>query len=250
MKTIAITSMDKTYYSRIGRSMLRSYKKYWSDSFPLYCYNEGEFDLKVKTIRSLGWNLGTEYEQFQQRHTNSKVQTFAKKGFSIIHAMENLDFDRLIWLDADIIVTKAIPMQLIEFITGKAILSTHFSVWHQWPTESGDPRLAHSCETGFFILNKRHPGFEDFKNTYKDIYVNDKNQDIRRFYDGEVYGKTVELMQEQGHKMQNLNPGRHKTPISRSVMAPYITHHKAGLKDSFSEENVAEFLGPEDDNEI
>ena len=106
------------------------------------------------------------------------------------------------------------------------MLSAHFSVWHE-----KDDKTYHSCETGFFVLNKRHEGFADFASTYKEIYNKDKTEGMRRFYDGEVYGRTVELMQEKGYKMNNLNPARHKTPISRSAMAPYITHFKAGLKD-------------------
>jgi hypothetical protein len=47
-----------------------------------------------------------------------------------------------------------------------------------------------------------------------------------------VYGKTVEIMLNKGYKMLNLNPGKHKTPISRSVISPYLSHFKAGLKES------------------
>lgn len=228
MKIAAITSMDKKYYSHCGKAMLTSHKKNASDLFPLYVYNEDDFLVKVKTAHSIGWNLGTDYEEFQKRHSNEKVKTFAKKGFPIIDAMENFECDRLMWLDADLIIRQPIPLQLLELISPDDILSTHFSVWH-----TKDSVEYHSCETGFFILNKQHPGFEEFKNTYKTIYTQDKTEDLRRFYDGEVYGKTVELMEAKGYKMMNLNSGRHKTPISRSIMKPYITHFKAGLKDRF-----------------
>ena len=225
-KYTAFTSMDKKYYDHCGKAMLASYKKNWSTLFPLMVYNEEEFEVKVKTVTPVGWDLGTEYELFQERHNNGKVKTFAKKGFTIIHAMENVDCERLIWLDADTIITEDVPIQLLDLIAPDDVLSTHFSVWHEQ-----DGVTYHSCETGFFILNKTHPGYEDFCNTYKDIYINDKSQDLRRFYDGEIYGKTVEIMEAKGNKMLNLNPGHHKTPIGRSVIAPYVTHFKAGLKD-------------------
>ena len=223
----AITSMDKKYYNHCGRAMLRSYKKHWSSLFPLSVYNEDNFQVKVKTINSVGWDLGEEYEKFQNRHGNSRVKTFAKKGFPIINAMETFDCERLIWLDADTIIRAEMPKQLLEIIAPDDVLSTHFSVWH-----TKDGVKYHSCETGFFIVNKTHKGFDEFYKTYRDIYHNDKTDGLRRFYDGEVYGKTVEIMEAQGHDMLDLNPGRHKTPISRSVLAPYITHFKAGLKDS------------------
>lgn len=224
---VAITSMNQKYYDHCGKIMLGSYKKHWNGLFPLCVYNEDDFQVKVKTVIPVGWNLGEEYQQFQIRHSNDRVRTFAKKGFSIINAMEKINCDRLIWLDADTVIRAEMPRQLLELISPDDVLSTHFSVWH-----TKDNTEYHSCETGFFILNKTHKGFDEFCSTYKDIYYNDKTDHLRRFYDGEVYGKTVELMEAKGHKMLNLNPSRHKTPISRSVIAPYITHFKAGLKDS------------------
>jgi hypothetical protein len=229
MKYVAITSMNQKYYDHCGRAMLRSYKKYWSHILPLYVYNEDDFAVKVKIVETLGWNLGEAYEQFQSRHSNDKVKTFAKKGFPIINAMESISAsaERIIWLDADVIVQAEIPQQLLDLIAPDDVLSSHFSVWHE-----KDSIMYNSCETGFFILNTKHAGYKDFCDAYKDIYHNDRTDGLRRFYDGEVYGKTVELMEAEGYKMLNLNPGRHKTPISRSVLSPYITHFKAGLKDA------------------
>lgn len=227
MKYAAITSMDEKYYNHCGKAMLASYKKHWSNVLPLYVYNEDNFHVKVKTVQTLGWNLGTEYEKFQQRHKNERVLTFAKKAFSIINAMDKIIADRIIWLDADTIIQNEIPLQMLDLIAPCDVLSTHFSVWHRKENIE-----YHSCETGFFILNRQHKAFKTFCDVYKDIYSNDNIEGLRRFYDGEVYGKTVETLENLGHKMLNLNPGRHKTPISRSVIAPYITHFKAGLKDT------------------
>lgn len=232
-KYAAFTSMDEKYYSHCGRAMLRSYKKYWLHSVPIYVYNEDDFLVKVNGINCLGWKLGNDYNQFQTRHRNRKVKTFAKKGFSILKAAENLDYDRIVWLDADTIAIRDVDTMLLDLVAPDDVLSTHFSVWHEQ-----DGIEYHSCETGFFILNKRHPGFQEFINTYRDIYINDKDADLRRFYDGEVYGKTVEIMAAKGYKMMNLNPGKHKTPIGRSVIAPYVTHYKAGLKDSVDFTNI------------
>ena len=40
-----------------------------------------------------------------------------------------------------------------------------------------------------------------------------------------------------------LNPGqKHKTPIPRSVMAPYIKHYKAGAKELYTSESLLEEL--------
>lgn len=233
MKYAAFTSMNQDYYDHCGRAMLRSYKKCLSHIMPMHVYNEDNFNVKIKTVTTLGWHESDEYKAFQKRHSNSHVKKFAKKGFSVINAMKNIECERLIWFDADTIIQNEIPQHLLELISPKDVLSTHFSVWH-----NKNNKEWHSCETGFFILNKTHPAFPKFYETYRDIYVNDKTDDLRRFYDGEVYGRTVELMEQKGHSMMNLNPGRHKTPISRSVLAPYLNHFKAGVKDNLDNEII------------
>lgn len=226
-KYTIITSMDKEYYNNCGKAMLQSWKRHATNIGDFWLYNEQLFEPKVKGVNKAGWMLGPEYVKFQRRHTNHKIKTFAKKAFPIIDAMERLDCDRLVWVDADCVFTNNIPRMLLELISPDDTLSSHFSVWHE---QNG--KTYHSCETGFFILNKRHPGYSDFCNDYKDIYYNDKTDGLRRFYDGEVYGKCVELAEARGHKVLNLNPGKHKTPISRSIIAPYISHFKAGLKEN------------------
>jgi hypothetical protein len=198
-----------------------------ASKIPLYLYNE-DFDIDLP-IHKQGWNLGLDFENFMRRWSGKKyarVATFAKKGFSIIHAMETIDCDRLIWIDADCVFKKQIDYSILEKISEDDILSSHFSVYH-----NVDGKIFHSCETGFFILNKRHHMFEQFKNTYKEIYINDQTENLRRFYDGEIYGETVNRL--NGPHMKNLNVGDWKTPMKRSVIGDYIEHYKGkSLKDS------------------
>lgn len=246
----AITSMDSDYYDHCGRVMLRSWKKNWSRFIPIYVYNEANFRIKVTGVLTKGWVLGNDYLAFQRRHTNSKVKTFAKKAYPIIDAMETLDCDRLMWLDADSVLKKVPPKPFFELLCPDDTLSCHFEVYHPWPSETDPDRLAHSCETGFFMLNKRHPGFQLFKETYARIYNRDEVQGLRRFYDGEVYGKTVQICRDAGHKVLDLNPGKHKTPISRSVIAPYISHYKAGLKDNVDFDKILAEIEAEPDDEV
>ena len=222
----AITSMDRKYWDRAGKAMLQSYKKHLSDVFPLYCYNEDGFNIKVKTVTPMGWNLGPAYAHFQSTTSNPKVRNFGKKAFSIIDAMNNVDADRLIWFDADTVINARMPHHLLELISPNNVLSTHFGVKHQ-----KENTTYFSCETGFFILNMKHPKFKDFKDLYTKIYIEKQTEGLRRFYDGEVYGKVVQTLEQRGIDMMELNPGqRHKTPIPRSVIAPYLSHFKAGLK--------------------
>ena len=236
--------MNSHYYNHSGKVMIKSYSEYFDSNVPLYVYNEDDTQFKVKNVNSVSWNLGTDYLKFQKRWaSNSKIRGFSKKAFSIIHAMNNIECDRLIWLDADTIITRSVLLQLLELISPPDILSTHYGVVHPWPSETDETRTAFSCETGFFILNKRHESFGKFKEIYTDMYVKDRVENIRRFYDGEVYGETVRLLSQDGVKMLDLNPGNiHKTPIPRSILAPYISHNKAGLKDTINYTEIEKLL--------
>lgn len=229
VRFVMMTSMDKKYYEASGKAMMASWKRHAEVIGDLFVYNEQLFEPKIKNVQKAGWMLGEEFVKFQRRHSNSKIKTFAKKAFPIIDAMDRfVEYDRIVWVDADAVFTQNFPRMLVELIAPDDVLSTHFSVYHQ----KNDIEY-HSCETGFFILNRRHEGFKDFCDLYKDIYYNDRDEELnlRRFYDGEVYGKCVELMEQKGYKMLNLNTGKHKTPISRSLIAPYVSHFKASLKD-------------------
>lgn len=235
MSIVFFTSMDLKYYNHCGKAMLESFGAQYKRG-KIVVYNEDNFEPNIKCASLMGWNLGSDYENFINRWKhNSKITTFAKKGFSIIHAMNNIDCDRLVWLDADSVLTLPIHGQLINFMCPDDTLSAHFKVRHL-----ENNIMYNSCETGFFILNKKHKNFEEFKDIYTRIYVNDEHENLRRFYDGEVYGETIMRLETKGIKMQDLNPGGHKTPISRSLLAPYFLHLKAGLKDNVTNEIIEE----------
>lgn len=239
----AITSMDKAYWDKAGKAMLQSYKKHLSDMMPMYCYNENGFNVKIKTVTPMGWDLGPKYTHFISSTSNAKVRNFGKKAFSIIHALSNVDCDKLIWFDADTIIKMKFNWHLLDLIAPDDVLSTHFGVKH-----NQDGKTYFSCETGFFILNMKHPAIKDFRELYTNIYVEKQTQGLRRFYDGEVYGKVVQVLEKQGVKMMELNPEqRHKTCIPRSVLAPYLSHYKAGLKDRIDFDSLVEYDDEDDE---
>ena len=232
-----ITSMNKPYYDHCGKLMIESFERHWR-GIDLYCYNES-FEFKNKRWTMMGWELGETYNSFYRRWTskNRKVCNFGKKAFSIIHAMKNIPCDWLIWADADSEATRDISKQLLELMADPQYLSVHFGVNH-----TVDDKTYFSCETGFFMLNTHHPLYKEFCETYESIYANDDKENLRRYYDGEVYGETVLRMQAKGAKMLDLNKGHlHKTPIPRSILGPYISHYKAGLKEEIDfEEKIKE----------
>lgn len=235
-KTYAvITSMDETYFQKCGRACIESFAQ-WPKDVHLYVFDEGIVDPpKRKWVTYLPWsNLGPDFDSFLNRGHGDRTITFAKKAFSILAGLDQIRADRIIWLDADVVTTFAVNTQLLDMITPNHVLSTHFGVVHPWPSEDNPNRMSFSCETGFFILNTKHAKFKTFADRYREYYNSDLGYNLRRFYDGEVYGAVIAELESKGVKMMELNPGqKHRTPIPRSVLAPYIMHYKAGAKDPF-----------------
>ena len=242
MKTYAvITSMSDAYYQQIGRACIESFGAHWPKEIPLYVFDENIVDPpKRKWTTYVPWSdLGHDLKNFCRRNEIGRVQTFAKKAFSVIAGLKMFDVDRLIWLDADVISTSDINTQLLDLITPDHVLSTHYGVKHNWPTEQEPDRMCFSCETGFFAVNRRHPQFQQFLNRYQEYYLKDLGRLLRRFYDGDVYGAVVQEFENAGTKMFELNPEqRHRTPIPRSVLAPYIHHYKAGAKEPWNSQQL------------
>jgi hypothetical protein len=255
MKTYAcITSMNQKYYNHCGKSCIDTFCTYWPSDIVLHVYNENIRKAnKKKQAQYIDWKvLGTEYQYFIDKNKDNDplINTFAKKAFSIIHAMENIDCDRLIWIDADVISISSIHPMLLNLLSSDDVLSTHYGVFHDWGTENQPDRKSFSCETGFFILNKKHEKFNKFVKNYKDYYLKNSGHTLRRFYDGEVYGAVVKKLSEEGVKMLELNDDYYyRSPIPRSVLAPYIEHMKAKNKDHWNNESIMASLGLTNENE-
>lgn len=242
-KYICITTMDQKYYDHCGLACIESFSSKWPKEVDMFVYNENIKKLpKLKRVFFNDWkNLGDEYNKFIERHSEEKshVTKFAKKAYSIIHALKNADAEKVIWLDADTFTTFDVSIDFLDLIAPDDVLSTHFGVEHDWPSETNPNRKSFSCETGFFIVNKKHPMFREFIDRYEQYYNEDLSDNIRRFYDGEVYGAVIAEMIKKGALVKDLNRDHSiKTPIPRSVLAPYITHFKAGRKDSVNNEEL------------
>lgn len=239
-KYAVITSVDQNYYDHCGKACIETFSAYWPDDITLYVYNEDmEKPKKKKHVEYISWDNLTDLPAFLERTENTHVKKFAKKAFSIIHALENIECDKLIWLDADTVTIREMTRQFLNLISPPDVLSTHFNVKHAWPSEDDPNRVSISCETGFFIVNKRHPMADALTARYKEYYLKDLGYNLRRFYDGEVYGAVIQEMEQQGAKMLDLNPDiEFKTPMPRSVIAPYINHMKAGRKDNVTNDQL------------
>ena len=105
MKIEIITSFNQDYYDLIGKNCVETWLKYWPTNLTLTCYVE-EFRLPDHPrLNQISFDdFKPEYYEFQST-AEKQVHKFAKKAWSFIHAMENSTADRIVWLDADVLIT-------------------------------------------------------------------------------------------------------------------------------------------------
>lgn len=242
-----ITSFDLDYYNRIGRDCVESWLENWPCELKLTCYVEGFSMPHHERIDQIGFDqLSQEYHDFQaSADIKPRVKTFAKKAYSIIHAMENLQGDRLIWLDADTITHAKVNAHDLDLCSDDC-LATFMGVWHYRDRHDQTSPLMFSAETGFLILNTQHKGFKDFSRRYRQYYDQRLSSNLRRFYDGEVFGAVVQELQDR-YKFRDLCrelAKSYNSPMKHTPVGRFLTHHKSKhSKDDYARDQYDSDLG-------
>lgn len=230
MKIEVITSFNQEYYDVIGHKAVETWLEYWPKELVLTCYVEEFALLEQPRIKQIPFSeLGFEYWLFMRNTERDRVKIFAKKAYSIIHAFEHSDADRIIWVDADVLTERAIPVDVLTSLCLDNTLATFMGVTHddKW----------FSAETGIFIVNTKHPEFQAFAARYREYYDRRIKDNIRRFYDGEVFGAVVKEFEDRA-KFNDLCSSfekGYKTPLKHTILGPYLHHYKAKhSKDEFA----------------
>lgn len=171
------------------------------------------------------YSLDNGFKQFQKRwdkKISGKVLNFAKKGYTILYATENFQEDLLLHIDADAFIRAPLDHNYFAHLVGKN-LAAHLEI--------ENPGTEFVIESGFFIMNRNHHGIKDFARVYRDIYDNDRNEGMGKYYDGNVHGATVTQLKKLGHTFANLNLRKKgNTPMRGSVVDETIGHFKGKVK--------------------
>lgn len=234
-----ITSFDEKYYNNIGKVCVDSWLEYWPKELNLTCYVE-EFSLPPNSrIKQISFEqLSNSYFDFQKSNENDRVKVFAKKAYSVIHAMENSSAERIIWLDADVISKKHISLEFLNSLCPNDTLATFMGVMHHKIRDDANSPLIFSAETGFFIINTRHKNFHLFAKRYREYYDNHLSKNLRRFYDGDVFGAVIEELRSKS-KLNDLCDSisrSAKSPLKYLELGQYIHHFKSKhSKDNFNQ---------------
>jgi hypothetical protein len=220
-----ITSFDQRYYELIGKDCVESWLTYWPSNMKLTCYVEN-FNIPAddRIIQIPFTELCQEYSDLINSDENDRVKTFAKKAYSIIHAFENSNSDYIVWIDADVISTKHLTNDIITEFCKSNILASYMGV-----TYNEEGVIYNAAETGIFSVNRNHPMFSKFAARYREYYDKRIKNNIRRFYDGDVFGAVAHEFKSitSLYNICESSKKNYKTPLKHTFLGPYVHHYKA-----------------------
>ena len=255
MKIVCFTSMHKPYYDRIGKLMIESWSKFWPEDCELIVYQEGFEIEKFKNVQGVSWedNCLEPWKKFDKK-VNGKIlnaSRFAKKGFSMIAGMKDIECDLLIWIDADVITNTFFPKDKIESILPEEKLIGFFDTYYQVnPNYTEEEYLSKdrpftSAESGFVLINKNHKNFNRYLSEYEKLYTADiKSKIVGEWFDGNVCASAALNFREDVEDLSKLRTtNKSQTPINKSWLYEFVYHAKANQKNKLNFDAIREQLG-------
>jgi len=253
MKYTCVTSMHKGHYDYIGGVMLESWKKYWPSDAEMIVYAEGfEYQDPDPRVKFINWEnyCKTLHDEFCNKTTNNSTRRFAKKGFSFLHAMETMDNEKIIWVDADILFFKNVTNSLLDPLLPSnkliALFDTYYQVNPTYTLEQYidyESRNSMAAESGFLIINTNHKNYKRYVENYRNLFTSDvKDPYLSSWYDGEV---AVAAAKEFLIDVQDLSQlrltNKTQTPLNKSPLAEYFNHQKGKVKKGYSVDDLRKF---------
>lgn len=227
-----------TYVSSFSNVHLPIYGEKFFNSFkliedPLHFYAEGfsrkdtidffetiphhkEFYNHIKKLQQ-------EAKDKKQLRRLDKGLRWSYKSYVIIHALENINTDYLIWIDGDVEVLQTPPKDLCKQLCGDNLLYGFVE------------RVAgmKHIESGFVIFNKNHPNIKHVIDGYKEGYYNKKVLNLSKPWDSFWLAHLTERDEIKGYSVLKQSP-------FGSIKQWF--HHDVG-KDKFANTSVNKYLG-------
>lgn len=232
-----ITSFNQTYYDRIGKDCVESWLNHWPMDKKLTCYVEDmTLPLHWRLNQVSFEELGNEYNKFVTNNSKPRQKTFAKKAFCVIHAMFHSAADWIFWIDADVITVQDIDPELFQICLKPEYLCVYMGVRYT-TRKNGTKGNWLVPESGIFAVNTKNKRFEQFRSEYARRYYEQDFADLRKGYDNDVLGATIESTKGKYLDLCSNFTKQYKSPLGHTIFGPYLKHYKAKhQKDSYVEE--------------
>mgnify|MGYP001089024159 CR=1 FL=1 len=221
MTVHCVTTMNKSYYNRIGKYMIYTWTKFAPTDYQLHLYLEDFVlpDYNDDRIKIEDWSqIKNLYDQWSINHYSDlkNEQGFTLKALTQIAMFRKTKNGNVLWLDADTIFIDKIPQNFFTDV----ILDYPLASW-------GDKTF----ESGTVWVNLSHKDWPAIEKNYTKIYLeDDKLPQGERWYDGEQLGRAVREAGIPINNLKSLCTKKTSTPLNYSWIGKYIRHLKAKAK--------------------
>ena len=262
IKYRCITSMNQGIYDNLGSYMIDTWLKNWPSDSELVVYAENVgIKQKDNRLKILDWFEFCQEDQnkFSKITNDPRPLRFSKKGFSWLHAIENPDSERIVWIDSDITFYKKINYDLLDGLLPSNKLIALFDCYYQLnPNYTPEQYLdvnnrgKMAAESGFVIIDTIHPKYKDYVKEYRNLYLSKETDPaLVRRYDGEVCLVAARNFLDQVEDLSLLRTSnKTQTPLNRSKLSVYFQHHKGGVKDGFNHKKIKEIIKINEESNI
>ena len=225
-----VTSQHKPYYDKIGKDCILSFLKHWPSEVKIELWAEGftpdiqDNRLIVKDFTKTQPRLNLFLELIKPHVPNTapknifaKFRPFWLKGHVILTALEEFDSDVFIWLDSDVTTHKDISLDFLNNLLPKDTLSLDIP--------AGGKVKDKEAETGFFMLNMKHPLKDIVIDYYKESHTTLKILEASRRLETGVWWDAVHLAENQGAKIKHLETAVDSIiPFMSTELSEYLRH--------------------------
>lgn len=228
----AVTTFTAAGRELYGERMTRHFREYWAWEVHLAVYSEG-FNisgLEAPTLENR--KLPAWIEAFKDRHANSARANgrlrgdydyrwdafkFSNKSAAVLDAAMHASADVLIWLDGDVTTHAPVTLEFLE-----SLLPPDAAI--AWL----DRERLHP-ETGFYMLDLRHPGVAPMLAEWRRLYEADEVFKLREWHDAFVLNHLVESAGLPTASLSGEAVGT-SHPLARGPLAAYFDHLKGNRK--------------------
>jgi len=218
-----VTSQHKPYYDSIGKPSIESFLENWPSDIKLELYAE-EFVPDIRDDRLIinsmipVLNRWDKYIQLRETKRKTKMAKFWLKSFVVIDAIRNANEDILIWLDSDVITHKEITKEFLYSLLPEDTLLCDIPALGSLKDKES--------ETGFCMLNMKHPMINKFLNEYEEYYKSkDGLSTLPRDIDSSVWWAARQKLVEKNVKVNGLESTINShVPFMGTCLKEYMRH--------------------------
>lgn len=249
MKYTVITTFHQAGLELYGQKMIDTFERHWPNSVNLVVYAEncnpqfGKPNVEVTQLLE----VSSDCRRFVKRHKNNseahggqgphninnwsekksfkwQAVRFCYKVFAVNHALNNINSDWIIWLDAD---SQTHSPVTLDFLARTCPDSADFSYL-------GRTERYHS-ECGWVGYRKSGNYALDFAKRFANMYITDEIFNHKEWHDSYIWDIVRREFQQRGALFHNLNPqpennGKAGHPFINSELGACLDHMKGDRK--------------------